>query len=802
MNRFNSIIMLLFVVFSSHGKGEKISEKETQKTQKTQEIEKIAIQGQTPISRNGNAEYLLGSVQKIDSSTISRSNAMTLTEQLNSSLASLNINDVQNNPFQPDVQYRGFTASPLLGLPQGLSVYLNGIRFNEPFGDTVNWDLIPLTALDNVTLYSGSNPVFGQNTLGGALSLTTKNGFDFKQNEVAIQLGSFGQQQVNFQFGGSSEQWAYYINANHYQEDGWRDGSPSEIKQLLVNLSYRSSNLIADLLMAANDNKMVGNGAVPIELLAQQSSTAIYTQPDQTKTQLGMIGLNLQANLSNNYALNGNLYYRQNKISSINGDDSDYLPCNLSGRITLCEGDDDEEESENEEHEVENELDDEELEAVTFVGFDESITFSDLSSIDAEEIDGTRNTGKTDNSSYGFTTQLVRHDSFSYGDNELVFGIGADKSNIVFDSDSEFAILHNDTVEDDRSVTGIGLFDLESMVRLKTDISHYYVYLVNAIELNNDLALSFAGRYNKSTIKMNDLIESGPGSLDGTHEYHRINPAVGLIYKGIDNLTLKASYSQSSRTPSPAELSCADEEDPCKLPNGFVSDPPLEQVVVTTAEAGAIYRIPNQQYSLTLYSSISDDDIIFQQAGNKPSQGYFVNIDKTKRQGFEFSSLFRFGDYRLSANYNFLEATFESAFISFSPVNPLGANRQVRPGDTIPGQPKHQIKLSLDRQLAENLNMGGEYLYSSSQYYRGDEANENNKIAGHSVVNLYLNYDVTSQLALSVRLDNLFDHQYYTFGTYGESEEVLEDVYPDVTSVEFVGPAKPRAFAVSLSYQF
>lgn len=98
--------------------------------------------------------------------------------------------------------------------------------------------------------------------------------------------------------------------------------------------------------------------------------------------------------------------------------------------------------------------------------------------------------------------------------------------------------------------------------------------------------------------------------------------------------------------------------------------------------------------------------------------------------------------------------------------------------------------------------MGGEYLYSSSQFYRGDEANENNKIEGHSVVNVYLNYDISSQLALSLQLDNVFNHQYYTFGTYGESEEVLGDIYPDISSVEFVGPAKPRAFAVSLNYLF
>lgn len=784
MNRYSVFFLFLFLGFYSYGKDEEKA------------IEKISVHGQTPISPQGNESYLLGSVQQIESDTLNRSNVMSLTEQLNSSLASLNINDVQNNPFQPDVQYRGFTASPLLGLPQGLSVYLNGVRFNEPFGDTVNWDLLALSSIENVTLFSGSNPIFGQNTLGGALSLTTKSGFDFDQNEISMQIGSFGQKQVNLQLGGSTEQWAYYINANSYKEDGWRDGSPSEIKQLFANLSYRSPNLIADLFMAANDNQMVGNGAVPIELLYQQSSTAIYTQPDQTKTQLGMIGLNLQANLSNKYSLNGNVYYRQNKIASINGDDSDYLPCIFGGGVTLCEGDDIDDEVE-----VEDELDDE-YEAVTFVGFDETIGFSDLSTIDAEEVDGTRNTGETDNSSYGFTAQLVRNDSFTYGDNELILGMGADKASVDFASDSEFAILHNDTIEDDRSVTGIGLYDLDSMVRLKTNMSHYYLYFVNSVDLYNDLSLSLAVRYNKSQIRMNDLIDSGPGSLNGIHNYQHFNPALGFSYSGIDNLMLKASYSQSSRTPSPAELSCADEEDPCKLPNGFVSDPPLEQVIVTTAEAGAIYHKRNQQYSFTLYSSISENDIIFQQAGNKPSQGYFVNIDKTKRQGFEFSSLFRLGDYRLSANYNFLNATFESTYISFSPVNPQGSNRQVSTGDTIPGQPKHQVKMSIGKEFTENFNIGGEYLYSSSQFFRGDEANENAQIEGHSVINLYLNYNITPQLALSIRLDNLLDKQYYTFGTYGESEEVLEDIYPEVNSVEFVGPSKPRSFSMSLSYQF
>jgi len=783
---FNTTVFIIFIGFNSYG------------AEEVHQIEKISIHGQTPISPHGNEYYTLGTVQQIDSDIINRSNAISLTEQMKSSLASLNINDVQNNPFQPDVQYRGFTASPLLGLPQGLSVYLNGVRFNEPFGDTVNWDLLPLSSFENVTLFSGSNPIFGQNTLGGAIALKTKDGFSFDHNEISLQIGSYGQKQVNFQFGGNNNNWAYYINANSYKEDGWRDGSPSEVKQILANLSYRTQDLMAELFMAANDNKLVGNGAVPLALLFAQSQSAIYTQPDQTETQFAMVGLNLQANITSNILFEGNMYYRQNKIDSINGDDSDYIPCEVNGGITLCEGDDDDDHEAGETEENEEE----ELENVTFTGYDEAIRLSDISNVAPEDVDGTRNTGATDNSSYGFTAQLIRNDSFSIGDNELVLGVGVDRAKIDFASDTEFAILHNETIEDDRSVTGIGVYDLESMVRLKTNVSHYYLYLLNSIELNSDLALNLAARYNKSRIEMIDHIETGPGSLNGIHNYHHLNPALGLSYSGIDGLTLKASYSQSSRTPSPAELSCADENDPCKLPNGFVSDPPLEQVIVTTAELGAIYHTSNQEYSATLYSSISDDDIIFQQAGGKPSEGYFVNIDKTRRQGVELSTLFRLGDYRLSANYNYLNATFESSFTSFSPANPRGVNRQVNPGDTIPGQPKHQVKVSLERKFSESFNMGGEYLYSGSQFYRGDEANENKKIAGHSVFNLYANYGVTPNLELSIRINNLLDKQYYTFGTYGESEEVLEDIYPEVDSEEFVGPAKPRSFAIALSYQF
>ena len=105
-------------------------------------------------------------VQTLNKQDVESSGALDLSDLLNRRLSGVNINENQANPFQPDVNYRGYTASPLLGTPQGISIYMDGVRLNQPFGDVVSWDLIPRVAISEMTLMPGSNPVFGLNTLG------------------------------------------------------------------------------------------------------------------------------------------------------------------------------------------------------------------------------------------------------------------------------------------------------------------------------------------------------------------------------------------------------------------------------------------------------------------------------------------------------------------------------------------------------------------------------------------------------------------------------------------------------------
>ena len=773
------------------------------------DVEVIEVHGATSLQTGSDAAPIFGSVQSLSQKQIEESVSRSLPELLKTQFASVNLNDAQNNPFQPDLQYRGFTASPLLGLPQGISVYLNGGRINEAFGDTVNWDLMPLDAIDTVSLYSGSNPLFGQNTLGGALTLNTKTGFTFDANEIDATVGQYGQSAISIETGGNNGSWGYYINANHYEEDGWRDYSPSEVNQVFSSVSYQDNKRRIDVNYLYADSELLGNGASPIELLDIEGREAVYTHPDQTNNELHHFSVSGDLQLSDAHLISFNAFYRDNETTSINGDDSDFGACQFSdGRITLCELEDDDDDDENDNDEDED--DDDELvtvgddaEAVAFIGYDEDTALSDISEVSPEVIDGTYNTGKSDTQAFGFSSQLASNYELLGKPSVLVIGATYNKGDINYAADTTFGILENETVNDTRTVTPLqGLQSAEDRVRLDVDTTAWSLLFVNTTHITDTISLNIGGRFNRDHVLMEDLSEDGDDSLDGNHRFTQFNPAIGLDIALTEHSLINLAFSQSSRTPSPAELSCADEDDPCRLPNGFVADPPLDQVVTQTIEANYAAAFNDIELTLNIYRSKSQDDIIFQQAGSVASRGYFINIDATRRQGIEFSinSFWKQLHYRF--NYNYLDATFESSFISFSPFNPLGANRQVEAGDTIPGQPKHHIKFYLDYALTNQASLGAEIISASSQYYRGDEANENDTLDSYVVTNVYVDYQFNHTFSAQLRINNLFDTEYETFGTYGEADEVLEDIYSDVESPLFVGPAQPRMVSLNVKAKF
>ncbi len=231
-----------------------------------------------------------GNVQVLSAADLTREGPASLTGALNSNLSSINVNDDLDDPFQPDILYRGFEASPVLGTPQGLAVYQNGVRINEAFGDTVNWDLFPDIAINQVELVS-SSPVYGLNALGGAVSVTMKNGFTYQGTDLELSGGSFGQRAVSGQFGHNSGAFGFYLAGKALDWDGWRRFSNDRIRNLYAVFSMQTDGATLDLSYSRADNMLNGPGSAPVQELAVNRSL-VFTGPQTNVNTLDFVTLN------------------------------------------------------------------------------------------------------------------------------------------------------------------------------------------------------------------------------------------------------------------------------------------------------------------------------------------------------------------------------------------------------------------------------------------------------------------------------------------------------------------------------
>ena len=750
-------------------------------------MEPIEVIGVTPLHGVGLPKNKVpANIQTATHTEIDAAQSLNLTEFINLNLGSVHVNEAQNNPFQPDIRFRGFTASPLLGLPQGLATYQDGIRINELFGDTVNWDVIPQSAIASINLMPGSNPLFGLNTLGGALSLRTKTGFTHPGHDVKLYGGSFLRRGVVFSSGGHNQRLGYFLSGTLFSEEGWRDFSPSDVRQLFGNIGWEQDATTLNLSLTLADNELLGNGALPIQLLETQRD-AVFTHPDKTENNMLLANLRSSHALSDNAMLASTVYYRRNNIKTFNGDDTDFEPCESpenAGFLCVEEG--------SEEKRVRDQFGNDVR--LTENSYDDDDEANETDDDDEGAFNATNNTSQTRQDGYGATLQATFTNFLINRENQFILGASLDRGGALFNAETELASL-----TPDRGTIGSGIFDGESFVDVEAAVQNIGIYATNTFSITPQLGLTLSGRYNRTEIALRDQIGV---ELNGDHTFNRFNPAVGLTYQVYTGLSLYGSYSESSRVPTPVELTCADPEAPCKLPNAFVADPPLDQVVTKTFEVGLRGELSDISWNADLFQGTSFDDLIFVSSGALTNEGYFQNVAQTLRQGVELSiggTLFN----RLHGllNYTFISATFETDLTVSSPNHPeaKGGEIDVAEGDRIPGVPHHTLKAGLTYVVTDALFLGTNILINSSQVFRGDEGNLIDQIPGYSIVNLRARYTIWTHFSIFAKVNNLFNETYETFGLFGEADEVLGDDFEDS---RFLSPGAPRAAWIGLEANF
>ncbi|HEY0342940.1 MAG TPA: TonB-dependent receptor, partial [Steroidobacteraceae bacterium] len=727
-------------------------------------------------------DQIPGNIQSATQKDLKASHALGIGDFMDSQLQGVSINDYSGNPFQMDVNYRGFTASPQIGTPEGLSVFFDGIRVNEPFGDIVNWDLLPLNALERFDLFPGSNPLFGLNTLGGAISLRTRSGFTSPGVEGNVLGGSWRRWQVQAAAGGNNGVLGGFLAVNYFDEDGWRVNSPSKVRQVFGRADWRGRYgvLTASTLLA--DNDLIGNGLIPLELYDQHPDS-IFSSPDQSKNKLAQFALSGALDVTDNWNITAQGYHRRSDRDGLNGDiyegfddmDNTYdyvvdsskpigqqiiarngaYQTNGVGGITNGPG----------------------VVAGTPIGL---LTSTSLNQ-------------KTDGGALQSNWNLERH--------KFMVGASIDRSHAAYDMSQR-----------------LGLIDASHRVYLDpNDIDPQYyaayhdvpgndfhgtettksVYFNETWSVLQNVHLTAAGRYNKTNVSSDLYVRTDSDPLheirtqsqilnqeltQQTHtresfDYSSFNPEVGLNWLPVPALNLYGNLSRGARVPSVVELGCAFDATPvditigslpasaprslvgpgCTLPTTLSGDPYLPQIRSTSGELGARGNLGEKwSWDLSFYRTNLKNDIYFVGVGDGKS--YFDTIGDTRRQGLEFGVDGSVGPVDLKASYSFTDATFESTFYTVSPHNSTadfdqnsqavgnapelngsqsipsptatanngrGTYHQIRidPGARLPGVPEHNFNATVTYHATRALQFDLNMIASSYSFVRGNENN-------------------------------------------------------------------------------
>jgi iron complex outermembrane recepter protein len=721
-------------------------------------------------------------VQTVPASVFEYSKSPDFLQSLAQSLPGVSLGDQTGNGFQLDINYRGFVAGPVIGTPQGLAVYQNGVRINEVFGDIVNWDFIPQNAVNRLTLVP-SNPVYGLNAIGGALSLEMKNGFTYHGVEGEVSGGSYGRITTSMQAGGEVGNLSGYITADAINDAGWRQNSPSTLRRVFADLGARGDQTEFHVNFTGADNTFGAAAATPVEML-NQSWSSTYTIPQTTHNQLAFLTASANWKPSDTWTYTAIGYYRNFHQSHVDGNGTDVSndPAVCPDPTVLC-----------------------------FPNLDGTVsnltttrgqTIPNAGAVGDPNILGEIDRTWTTTNSFGGTLQAASSERvFGHGNN-FTLGLSVDRGLVQFSSTSELGTVNANQFP---TVQGVGLFiDQPSgdvaPVGLGAATLYTGLYATDTFDVTSRFSITAGGRLNFAQINLTDELGNAP-ELGGNHSYTHFNPMVGGTYKLTPSLSVYGDFAVANRAPTPLELACSDPNRPCLIDSALVADPNLQQIVTYTYEAGlrGQHKLDYGQLNWVLggFHALNTNDIL---AVASPLVGhqFFQNAGNTLRQGIEASAAYKEDRWNVYANYTYVDATFRNSLVLGSPFNPFAdpsGNIFVVPGDHLTGIPNYRFKLGGEYKITDPWKVGAELYVIGSQWLVGDEANQNPKVPAYWYVNANSSYKITQNLEVFGLVRNLFNKHYFTSGTFFETDSFP---YLNLTDPRTFLPGMPFAAYVGI----
>jgi iron complex outermembrane recepter protein len=729
-------------------------------------------------------EELPGEVHALDLSSSAR--AQHPTDALAARFAAIGLEDPLGDAVQASLSYRGFTASPVLGTPQGLVVYQNGVRLNEAFGDVVNWDLVPAFAVRRLDVV-GASPEYGANALGGAVVFTMNNGISDRGLVVDLEAGAFDARTATIAYGARAGELAVYVAARSLDEDGARRYAGNALRQLYADLRYASARRTVALSVSAAHNRLDGPGATPVQELAVSRSLT-FTGPQQTDNDLGLAALSAESRLDQTLSLAGVAYYRHVRQALANGNTTSYRPCaTAAGRGLLCQPD-----------------------GTTPLATLDGALLPDptgggavpLGENDAEQLRATTRGG---------SVQLGKRATVLGHNHALTLGLALDAARVDFAATAQAGAIDPQLqVSPGGAVIGTpqGTAFRATPIDLGVVRRALSWHASDALTVSHRLTVTAGAQYAVDDIELADRRGT---ALTGTSRYQRLNPALGASYRLDAGPIAYAGYAETTRTPSPSEIECSDSARPCLLPSTLAGDPPrLRQVVARTWELGvrqadAVAGIAGLGFSAGLFRADLADDIYGIATG--AGSGYYANIAATRRQGLSLGVAYRGEPWSAFLDAALLEATFRSALSMPSPQNPFADASgaiAVRPGARLPGIARERVTAGVEWRATPTLRVGATVTGVGPSYYHGDESNQNPRLAGYARVDLHAGLLLGERVELTCAVQNLLDAHYASYGLYADPTGVGAPGVPVAGAADagidrrFQTPATPFAVRLGL----
>jgi len=247
-------------------------------------------------------------VQVIDSQALRAMGARTLQEALQR-IPGVHLSDEQGNPHQMDLSLRGFSASPVTGLPQGISLFVDGVRLNEPAVEEVNFELVPLGDIERVEIVRGPNAIFGRNTLGGAIHIVTRRGGSKPEAGIQVEGGSWDYQEARGFVAGPLGPLDGYLSLGEFSERGWRTVGAGNGVRAFGKLGLRRAEANAALSYQFQHDRLEQPGSLPLPML-DADRRQNYTPGDFFRPTLHLLTLNGRMRLAPGLSLGLNGFFR------------------------------------------------------------------------------------------------------------------------------------------------------------------------------------------------------------------------------------------------------------------------------------------------------------------------------------------------------------------------------------------------------------------------------------------------------------------------------------------------------------